>query len=360
MPADDFPTPSDTMITQVDLHLPQPDILILTSAGTRIPAHTGVLASVSPVLDRLIFRRSLQKLVPILGVPCEAVLAFVKFIYSSGEEHMEKYVIHLLTLGHVYMIPDLKRRCIEELAPSLTAENVIDVLQLSRLCNAPDLYLRCMKLVHRCMDEVEGSEGWRFLQLHDPWLELEILRFIDEEESRKTRSRRHREEQHIYLQLCEAMECLEHMCTLGCMTVGPKEEEHPTTTTGEDRKKQCSSYATCQGMHHLIRHFVNCARRSKGGCIGCKRMGQLLRLHSEICDQSGSCKIPLCRQFKWKAKVERRKDEVQWKMLGRKVLSAKATYFLSNNIRPLPRECIYRMEPEKVNEELFSYAMCKE
>lgn len=96
---------------------------------------------------------------------------------------MERYVIHLLALGHVYMIPDLKRRCVGELAQRLKAENVIDVLKLSRLCNAPDLHLGCMKFVRDHFGEVEGSEAWRFLQRYDPWLELEILNFIDEEES---------------------------------------------------------------------------------------------------------------------------------------------------------------------------------
>lgn len=44
-------------------------------------------ASVSPVLENVIYRptrrRSSDKIVPILGVPCDAVSAFIEFIYSS-------------------------------------------------------------------------------------------------------------------------------------------------------------------------------------------------------------------------------------------------------------------------------------
>lgn len=59
----------------------------------------------------------------------------------------------------------------------------MDVLQLARLCDAPDLYLSCVRLLSNNFRTVEESEGWKFLQKNDPYLELEILQFIDEAES---------------------------------------------------------------------------------------------------------------------------------------------------------------------------------
>lgn len=96
---------------------------------------------------------------------------------------MEKYGFHLLALSHVYLIPKLKSQCTKALIDRLTTENVIDVLQLARLCDAPDLYLKCMKLVSSKFKSVEETEGWKFLQNNDPFFELEILQFIDETES---------------------------------------------------------------------------------------------------------------------------------------------------------------------------------
>ena len=96
---------------------------------------------------------------------------------------MEKYGIHLLALSHVYSVPRLKQRCTRGVSRRLTIENVVDVLQLARLCDAPDLYLKCMKQVVAQFKAVEQTEGWKFMQNHDPWLELEILQFIDEAES---------------------------------------------------------------------------------------------------------------------------------------------------------------------------------
>ena len=151
-------------------------------------------------------------MISIVGVPSDAVVSFVRFLYSSrfrsasltnsgfdlisisdgkdGKfpcrctvEHLEKHGIHLLALSHVYMVPQLKAMCTKDLAQRLTIESVVDVLQLARLCNASDLYLKCMKFVADHFKFVEKTEGWQFIQDHDPWLELDILKFIDDTES---------------------------------------------------------------------------------------------------------------------------------------------------------------------------------
>lgn len=96
---------------------------------------------------------------------------------------MEKYGIHLLALSHVYMVTQLKQRCSKGIVQLLTVENVVDVLHLARLCDAPDLCLRSMRLIHLQFKTVEVTEGWKFLQEHDPLLELDILQFIDDAES---------------------------------------------------------------------------------------------------------------------------------------------------------------------------------
>ncbi|PKI50364.1 hypothetical protein CRG98_029244, partial [Punica granatum] len=66
--------------------LPAPDLLVRTSGGLRIPVHSSVLALVSPVLENIIDQprkhRSSERIIPILGVPSEAVAAFIGFLYS--------------------------------------------------------------------------------------------------------------------------------------------------------------------------------------------------------------------------------------------------------------------------------------
>uniref|UniRef100_A0A7N0VBN5 Uncharacterized protein n=1 Tax=Kalanchoe fedtschenkoi TaxID=63787 RepID=A0A7N0VBN5_KALFE len=76
----------------------------------------------------------------------------------------------LLALSHVFLIPRLKQKVTKRLAKTLIKENVLDVLELAKLCDAPDLSLICMKLIASHFKSVEKTEGWKILQDHDPWL----------------------------------------------------------------------------------------------------------------------------------------------------------------------------------------------
>lgn len=322
-----FPAIDSDMISAENL---EPDIQILTSGGQHIPAHSSLLASASPVLGSIICNLrenpSFEGTVQILGVPCDAVSVFVGFLYASmcSEEEMEKFGIHLLALSHVYLVPKLKRRCIKALAQRLTVDNVVDVLQLARLCDAPDLYFKSMKLINENFKVVEHTEGWQFLQNNDPFLELEILQFIDEAELRKKNAKKLKEDQSLYLQLSEAMESLEHICTEGCTSVGPHDIE-PSKTKGP-----CSKFSTCEGLQNSIKHFAACKKKVNGGCMRCKRFWQLLKFHSSICERSDICKVPMCRQFKMKTQSEKkRKDVTRWNLLAKKVMSAKVISSLS-------------------------------
>ncbi|KAK9734042.1 hypothetical protein RND81_04G110800 [Saponaria officinalis] len=331
--SDEFPGKSlDNFMMSDKLvgNLPDSDVTILTSGGLRIPAHSHILAMASPVMEKSLEKakrnpKTGEKVFPILGVPHDAVSCFVRFLYSSRctEEEMDKYGMHLLTLSHVYSVPKLKQQCTKGLAIGLTIENVIDVLQLATLCDAPDLHLKGMKLVLGKFKDVKKTEAWRFVRKHDPWLELDILQFIDDVESRKKRTKRHKEEQSLYLQLSEAMDCLVHICTEGCTSVGPYDMD-PTKN-----REPCNRFATCHGLQMLIKHFATCKKRVNGGCSRCKRMWQLLKLHASMCQHSDRCKVPLCRQFKLKMQQEKKGDKVKWRVLVRKVLLAKTVSSLS-------------------------------
>lgn len=321
---------------KISYDLVETDIEIITSGRRRIPAHSGVLAAASPVLANIIEKPkshggSSKRVIKIVGVPCDAVSVFIRFLYSPSltEKEMESYGIHLLALSHVYMVTHLKQRCTKGVGERVTVENVVDVLQLARLCDAPGLCLKCMRLIHSKFKTVEQTEGWKFLQENDLFLELDILQFIDDAESRKKRRRRHRREQNLYMQLSEAMECIEHICTEGCTLVGPSSNLDNNML----KPGPCSAFSTCYGLQLLIRHFAVCKKRVVGkGCIRCKRMIQLLRLHSSICDQSESCRVPLCRQFKQRGEKDKKMvEDTKWNVLVRRVASAKAMSSLSQS-----------------------------
>lgn len=317
---------------------PAADVDVVTIGGRRrIPAHSSVLASASPVLESILQRR-LQKhrdsgkagraVVRIRGVTDDAAAAFVRLLYAGRcaeeNEDVEKYAVHMLVLAHAHQVPWLKRWCQGVIGARLTPDTVVDVLQLAKLCDAPQLYLRCTRLLAKEFKAVEKTEAWRFLQENDPWQELDVLQHLHEADLRRRKWRRKRAEQRVYVELSEAMDCLRHICTEGCTEVGPVGQA-PV-------KSPCPAYATtCRGLQLLIRHFSQCHRTS---CPRCQRMWQLLRLHAALCDQpDGQCNTPLCGQLKRKeqerAAAKAGDDEDKWGLLVKKVRAARVMSSLS-------------------------------
>ena len=97
---------------------------------------------------------------------------------------MKKFVLHLLVLSHSYSVPSLKRVCIDLLEQDrLTRENVIDVLQLARSCDAPRLSLICVRMVVKDLKSVSSTEGWKVMRRANPALEQELVESVVEADS---------------------------------------------------------------------------------------------------------------------------------------------------------------------------------
>lgn len=298
------------------------DVCVVTEDETLILAHSSVLCVASPVLGNFLQQLKAtngMRYIKIPGVPNEAVYAFIRFLYSScyEEEEMKKFVLHLLVLSHCYAVPSLKRVCGQILEQSwLTIENVIDVLQLARKCDAPRLSLICNRMVVKDFKTIASTKGWKVMKRANPQLEQEILELVVEADSRKEDRLKKIEEKKVYLQLHEAMEALIHICKDGCRTIGPRDKVLKVNQV-------VCGFPACRGLETLVRHFSSCKTRVPGGCVHCKRMWQLLELHSRMCDEPDSCQVPLCRHFKERMQVQSKKDDVKWKMLVSKVIAVK-------------------------------------
>ncbi|XP_077233632.1 BTB/POZ and TAZ domain-containing protein 4-like [Tasmannia lanceolata] len=298
------------------------DVHIITDGGDAIPAHTSILGMSSPVMKNMLEKskgRNSKRSISIRGVPNQAVRVFIRFIYSSCYEQneMNKFILHLLVLSHVFVIPSLKQECVQQLEKGLiTKENVIDIFQLAQLCDTPRLCLICHRLILKSFKIVSASEGWKVMKESNPKLEKELLESVVEADSRKQEKMKKMEERKIYVQLYEAMEALVHICRDGCRTIRPHDKMLK-------RNEAPCNFSACKGLESLIRHFAGCKTRVPGGCLHCKRMWQLLELHSRLCNQPDVCRVSLCRNFKEKMPHQNKKDEVKWKLLVSKVLSAK-------------------------------------
>ncbi|KAL7613265.1 hypothetical protein Lser_V15G07426 [Lactuca serriola] len=301
------------------------DVKIYTDNDIIIYAHANILGFTSPVFRSMFTKSKNRHRISIRGVPPEAVRTFIRFLYTSCYEasQMEKHVLSLLVLSHAFAVPQLKRECESHIENGfLNVENVIDVFQLSMLCDAPRVSLICHRFVLKNFKPASSSPGWKAMRTSHPKLEKKLLEFIRNEDRRQKRKVRKKKEKKVYLQLYEAMEALVHICKDGCRTIGPQDK-----ALKEDQEP--CRYAACKVLESLLRHFAGCKLRVSGGCGHCKRMWQILELHARICADSEGCKVPLCRKNKQKIakemkKKRKRKEEMKWKILVGKILRTKS------------------------------------
>ncbi|GJN27247.1 hypothetical protein PR202_gb15251 [Eleusine coracana subsp. coracana] len=315
------------------------DVRIVTSDGQTIAAHSYVLASASPVLEAMIQKArrgwgSSGCTIRIPGASADAVLAFLHFLYANrvapgddqDDEVVGTHAAPLLALAHAYRVPWLKHAAETAACARLTADRVVDMLKLAALCDAPRLRLRCARLAGKDFSGVERSDGYRFARRHDPALELELLKMLEDADQRKERWDRERAAQEACRRLGDAMDALDRIFVIA----------------GED--VLCCSAASacaCRGLRMLIRHFAACKRKAAapGGCKRCKRMMQLFRLHASVCDrpeqEEKPCRVPLCSHFK--SKMETEKADKTWRLLVKKVVRARAMASLANRAKvPVP------------------------
>ncbi|ESQ36350.1 hypothetical protein EUTSA_v10007799mg [Eutrema salsugineum] len=295
------------------------DTYVEVDNKAHFPAHSSVLAAASPVMASILNQSRDKKgntYLKIPGVPYEAVYIFIRFLYSScyEEEEMEKFVLHLLVLSHCYSVPSLKRVCVEVLEGWIDKENVIDVLQLARNCDATRICFVCFSIIIKDFKSISSTEGWRVMKRANPMLEQELVEAVVEADTRKEERERRLEERKMYLELYEAMEALVHIYREGCGTIGPRDKALKGS-------QAVCKFPVCKGVEGALRHFLGC--KSRVSCPHCKRMWQLLQLHSCICDDSDSCEVPLCLNFKEKMKKLSKKEESKWRLLAENVITAK-------------------------------------
>lgn len=298
------------------------DVSILTSSDDIVYAHSNILGLVSPVLKGMFKRQSKSKrfIVPIRGVPPEAVRVFIRFLYSScyEEDQMEEHVMSLLVLSHSFVVPRLKQECEYQLEKKyLNVDNAVDVFQLALLCDVPRLSIICHRLILKNFKAASLSEGWKAMKASHPILEKELLATVAYEANRQNEKVKKANERKVYLQLYDAMEALVHICRDGCRTIGPHDK------VLNEHQEPCH-YEACKGLESLVRHFAGCKLRVPGGCAHCKRMWQLLELHARLCVDPNVCRVPLCKSFKEKTRRQKKKDDIMWRILVKKVLRTKS------------------------------------
>lgn len=136
------------------------------------------------------------------------LLMFLWIIYrfSYEQEEMNHSILHLLVLSHVFMVPSLKKLCVQALDKGLlSVDNVVDVLQLSRLCDAPRLNVLCQRMILKDFELVSATEGWKVLKQSNPTIEREIVELVE-----------------VRIRLCIILHYLNKPLTIFMSTISPK------------------------------------------------------------------------------------------------------------------------------------------
>ena len=104
---------------------------------------------------------------------------FHSLLHSYDLEEMKEYVLHLLVLSHVFVVPHLKTESEAQLENDLfSLETVIDVFQLSLLCDASRLAVICHRMTSDNFKDVSSTEGWRVMKEAHRVLERQILEVV--------------------------------------------------------------------------------------------------------------------------------------------------------------------------------------
>uniref|UniRef100_A0ACD5XCP2 Uncharacterized protein n=1 Tax=Avena sativa TaxID=4498 RepID=A0ACD5XCP2_AVESA len=163
------------------------------------------------------------------------------FILHVLSRMRSRNILFICLYSHVFCTNQIERFC---LAPG----NVVDILQLARLCDTPRLLLICTRMIIGDFKSISLSEVWKVMRQVNPILEQELLGSLVEVDTRRQERAKRMEEKKVYLQLHEAMEALVHICRDGCRTIGPWDQKL------EDSQAVCK-FPACKGVELLVRHL---------------------------------------------------------------------------------------------------------
>ena len=101
---------------------------------------------------------------------------------------MKKHVLHLLVLSHVFSVSSMKTVCIDQIERNFLApDNVVDILQLAGLCDAPRLSLVCTRMIVGDFKTVSLTDGWKVMRRVNPSMEQELLESLVEADTVSSR-----------------------------------------------------------------------------------------------------------------------------------------------------------------------------
>ena len=132
------------------------------SKSVKIPAHKFLLAISSPVFYAMFYGELAEKKDSIAVSDCDhkSLLELFRFVYSDEVDLNADNVMQVLYLSKKYMLPSLAEKCSEFLRENLDASTVFHVLPDAQKYEEKDLEKYCWEVIDQQTGEAVKSDGF--------------------------------------------------------------------------------------------------------------------------------------------------------------------------------------------------------
>lgn len=152
--------------------------VILCLGDEKIPAHKVILASKSPVFDKMFSTDMVEaksNVAKVNNITLDVFQELLRFMYTGKVEKIDKLAVDIFKAAHFYQIEHLKLLCENALRKTLTVENAVDFLKLADDHDADCLKDHCFVFIMTHLKTIMKSPSFQDLHESHPHLPLTLL-----------------------------------------------------------------------------------------------------------------------------------------------------------------------------------------
>ena len=157
--------------------------IVIKCGDQEFKAHKAILASQSPVFNRMLETDMKERRENIIKMDCidpNVVTNLLTYLYTGTAPNLNILARDLLDIATEYELPGLAVMCENELITNLCVSNSLEMVQLADTYETLKLKKACMTMIKRNSAELFKSETWiDFKTNSDKKLLCELLEFRD-------------------------------------------------------------------------------------------------------------------------------------------------------------------------------------
>ncbi|CAF1116575.1 unnamed protein product [Didymodactylos carnosus] len=143
--------------------------------------HRCILASCSEVFERMFSIDMLEKqtnIIEINDISDDIIEEMLRYIYYNDIKYLDQNALDLLYVADKYAIENLRNVCIKSLINSITYETAAEMLIRANIYNSKLLKDNILTFIKTYSKDVFQTEQWKQLERTQPYLLVDVLKFI--------------------------------------------------------------------------------------------------------------------------------------------------------------------------------------